>query len=44
MWSPAAGEKGYQAWMKAFCSRKYNADFSKERNRSIAVYLKQFEE
>ena len=44
MWSPAAGEKGYQAWMQAFCSRKYNADFSRERNRSIAVYLKQFEE
>ena len=44
MWSPAAGEKGYQAWMQAFCSRKYNADFSKERNRSISVYLKQFEE
>ena len=42
MWSPHAGEKGYTAWMQAFCSRKYNADFSRERNRSIGVYLKQF--
>ena len=44
MWSPHAGEKGYQAWMQAFCSRKYNSDFSQERNRSVAVYLEQFEE
>ena len=44
MWSPQAGEKGYQAWMQAFCSRKYNADFSRERNRSVAAYLAQFEE
>ena len=43
MWSPAAGEKGYPAWMQAFCSRKYNAGFSRERNRSVAAYLKQFE-
>lgn len=42
MWSPAAGEKGYEAWMQAFCSRKYNADFSRERNRSIGIYLKQY--
>ena len=44
MWSPHAGEKGYQAWMQAFCSRKYNSDFSRERNRSVAVYLEQFAE
>ena len=44
MWSPHAGEKGYQAWMQAFCSRKYNSDFSRERNRSVAVYLEQFKE
>ena len=44
MWSPHAGEKGYQAWMQAFCSRKYNADFSRERNRSVSVYLQQFKE
>lgn len=44
MWSPAAGEKGYPAWMQAFCSRKYNSGFSRERNRSVAVYLEQFKE
>ena len=42
MWSPAAGEKGYRAWMQAFCTRKYNSDFSRERNRSVAAYLAQF--
>lgn len=42
MWSAQAGEKGYEAWMQAFCSRKYNADFSRERNRSVASYLAQF--
>jgi len=44
MWSPLAGEKGYKDWMQAFCSRKYNADFSRERNRSVAAYLAQYEE
>ena len=44
MWEGHAGEKGYTAWMQAFCSRKYNADFSRERNRSVAAYLAQFEE
>ena len=44
MWSPLAGAKGYQAWMQAFCSRKYNSDFSRERNRSVAAYLAQFKE
>ncbi len=44
MWSPAAGAKGYKAWMQAFCARKYNSDFSRERNRSVAAYLKQFTE
>ena len=42
MWRAHAGEKGYKAWMQAFCSRKYNADFSRERNRSVAAYLEQF--
>ena len=44
MWNPLAGAKGYQAWMQAFCSRKYNSDFSRERNRSVAAYLAQFKE
>ena len=42
MWTPRAGEKGYTAWMQAFCNRKYNSDFSREMTRSIEKYLKQF--
>ena len=43
MWTPRAGEKGYIAWMQAFCNRKYNSDFAREMTRSIAKYLDQFE-
>ena len=32
----------YNAWMQAFCKRKYNSDFSKEMTRSINEYLKQY--
>ncbi len=42
MWTPRAGEKGYEAWMQAFCNRKYNSDFSREMTRSIEKYLEQF--
>ena len=43
MWTPRTGEKGYQAWMQAFCNRKYNSDFAREMTRSVAKYLEQFE-
>ena len=43
MWTPRAGEKGYEAWMQAFCNRKYNSDFSREMTRSVAKYLEQYE-
>ena len=42
MWTPRAGEKGYEAWMHAFCNRKYNSDFSREMTRSVSKYLEQF--
>ena len=42
MWTPRAGEKGYEAWMQAFCNRKYNSDFSREMTRSVAKYLQQY--
>ena len=42
MWTPRTGEKGYEAWMQAFCSRKYNSDFAREMTRSVEEYLKQF--
>ena len=32
----------YEACMRAFCKRKYNSDFSRER--SVAEYLKQYDQ
>jgi len=43
MFADRCGEKGYDDWMKAFCKRKYNSDFSVEMSRSVAEYLKDFE-
>ena len=37
-----AGNKGYNAWIKAFCDRKYNSDFSREMTRSVRKYLEDF--
>ncbi|MBR2674524.1 MAG: nitroreductase family protein [Mogibacterium sp.] len=34
--------KEYDSWIKAFCERKFNSDFSKEMTRSVEEYLKQF--
>lgn len=36
----AAGD--YEAWIHAFCKRKYNSDFSQEMTRSVNLYLKDF--
>lgn len=33
----------YKRWIKAFCDRKYNSDFSREMTRSVAEYIKQYE-
>lgn len=32
----------YNAWIQAFCKRKYNSDFSREMTRSVDEYLKEF--
>ena len=37
-----SGQPDYNAWLKAFCKRKYNSDFSREMTRSVTEYLKQF--
>ena len=37
------GERSYEDWIKAFCNRKYNSDFSREMTRSVEVFLKDFE-
>jgi len=36
--------KTHEEWMKAFCDRKYNSDFSREMTRSVREYLRQFED
>lgn len=36
------GEKSYEEWMEAFWKRKYESDFSREMNRSMEVYLRDF--
>jgi hypothetical protein len=43
MWTPRAGLRPYDEYMRAFCNRKYNSEFSNEMTRSVAEYLKQFE-
>jgi nitroreductase len=42
MFEPMAKNKTNEEWMKAFCNRKYNSDFSREMTRSVKEYLKQF--
>lgn len=32
----------YGTWIRAFCKRKYNSDFSREMTRSVNTYLKDF--
>ena len=43
MFTPRTCPKGYEAWMQAFCNRKFNSDFSREMSRSVAQYLKDFQ-
>ena len=42
MLSYKAGIKGFEEWLKAFCDRKYNSDFSREMTRSVEVFMKDF--
>lgn len=37
-----AGQRPYEEWLKAFCNRKYQSDFSREMTRSVEEYLKAF--
>ena len=43
MFAKSTGTKTYDDWMEAFWKRKYESDFSKEMNRSMEAYLKDFE-
>lgn len=42
MFDNKTGSKTYEEWMKAFCERKYNSEFSQEMTRSVMKYLKEF--
>ena len=44
MFSGKTGQQEYDKWMEAFWKRKYESDFSNEMNRSMEVYLKDFQE
>lgn len=39
-----AGAREFEDWIKAFCDRKYNSDFSCEMTRSVQVFLDDFQE
>ena len=42
LFSVRSEQRSYEDYMKAFCERKYNSDFSIEMSRSVGEYLKQF--
>ena len=42
LFSIRADKKSYEDYMRAFCARKYNSEFSLEMSRSVGEYLKQF--
>lgn len=42
MFGSHAKERSYEEYMKAFCNRKYNSDFSREMTRSVKAYLEDF--
>lgn len=44
MLSQKAGERDFNEWVKAFCQRKYNSDFSREMTRSVEIFLNDFKE
>lgn len=37
-----AGAVSYEQWLSAFCTRKYNSDFSREMSRSVEGYCRVF--
>lgn len=43
MFRNKTGNQTYQAWFQAFCARKYNSDFAKEMNRSVDLYLRDYQ-
>ena len=42
MIEPRIGNTAYDAWVAAFCERKFNSDFACELNRSARIYLQAY--
>ncbi len=42
MLSVKTANRPFEEWIKAFCNRKYNSDFSREMTRSVQVFLEDF--
>lgn len=42
MFDKETEHRSFEEWSKAFCSRKYNSDFSREMSRSVQEYLKEY--
>ena len=42
MLEPKCGNEDYETWLRAFCNRKYNSDFSREMSRSVTEVFKIF--
>ena len=38
----APGDADWQDWMRRFCARKFNSDFSREMTRSVQAFLEEF--
>lgn len=43
MLASRVGPKGFDAWLSAFCKRKYHSAFSAEMSRSAEIYLNAFD-
>lgn len=42
LFQPRCDSRPYEDYMRAFCNRKYNSDFSVEMTRSVEKYAKEF--
>ena len=42
MFAERSGARSFEDWMKTFCERKYNSDFSREMSRSVQKIIDSF--
>lgn len=42
LFSIRTGNKSYEEYMKAFCDRKFNSEFSQEMTRSVSAYIDEY--